>query len=68
LEARNGHTKTAKILLEQGDADPNHAKKYDRTLLGWAAILGHEGAVKRLLGREDVDPDHPDVGDRTPLG
>jgi len=39
----------AKLLLRREDVDPNRPDKYDRTLLGWAALYGHKGVVRLLL-------------------
>lgn len=49
-----------KLLLTQGDVDPN--KRY----LGWtpfqcASKREHKGVVKLLLTRDDVTPDMPDA-------
>ena len=67
--ARNGYKEVVKILLEQGDVNPDQPDTtYGRTPLLWAAESGHEGIVKMLLEREDVNPDRADTFyGRTPL-
>jgi len=58
-----------KMLLDQGDIDPNHGHPDNGwTPLLMAAMAGSEAVVKMLLEREDINPDQPDTEyGRTPL-
>ena len=46
--ADNGHSETAKVLLDNG-ATPNQADKNGDTALMFAAVGGHSEAAKVLL-------------------
>ena len=66
--ARNGHVEVVKILLRQGNVNPDKPDGYyGQTPLCHAAENGHEGVVNILLGRDDVNPSKPDEDGRTPL-
>jgi len=59
--------RTAKILLERNDVNPDIADKNGRTPLSWAASYGNAKFVKMLLERNDVNPDTPDRRGQTPF-
>ena len=66
--ARRGHEGVARVLLEQGNANPDTPDtKYGRTPLWWAAQNGHEGVVRTLLERKDVNLEKVDKWSKTPL-
>ena len=65
--ARNGHEGVVKILLGQGEINPDKPDNEGRTPLFYAASYGHVGVVKLLLGREEVNPDKRDNCGQTPL-
>jgi len=59
--------RTAEILLERNDVNPDIADKNGRTPLSWAASHGNVVFVKMLLERNGVNPDMPDRRGRTPI-
>jgi len=65
--ARNGHEGVVKILLGQGEVNPDKPDRWGQTALSFAAENGHEGVVKILLGQGEVNPDKPDRWGRTAL-
>lgn len=54
-----GHEGVVKILLAQGNVDPNCPDKDGRRPLRWAAIMGHERVVMLFLERENMGPNRP---------
>ncbi|RPA93307.1 ankyrin [Choiromyces venosus 120613-1] len=56
-----------RLLLEQGDINPESSDKSGRTPLSYAAEQGEEGVVKLLLESGNVSPDSFDNNDRSPL-
>ena len=67
LAARCGQAGVVKLLLAQGEVNPESRDNYGRTPLSHAAEFGSEEIVKLLLEREEVDPESPDDYGRTPL-
>jgi len=65
--ATYGNEEVVKLLLEQGDTNPNVPDGDGRTPLSFAAELGWGDIVKLLLERGDLRPDLPDSKGRTPL-
>jgi len=65
--AKYGNFALAKLLLEQGDANPTLSDNQGLTPLTHAAKAGQEAVVKLLLERGDVDPDSLDEDGLTPL-
>jgi len=65
--AYNGHEEVVKILLGQGDINPDKPDEFGRTPFSNASLNGHEGVVKILLAREEVHPTKPDIWGQTPL-
>ena len=65
--AKSGQDVVVKLLLGQGDVNPDGPDYDGRTTLSWAAGNGHEAVVNLLLRRQDVNPDWPDIWGRTPI-
>ena len=59
--ARNGNESVVRVLVEQGDVNPNIGDRDGRTPLSWAAGNGHEGVVRILLERLDTNPNLADT-------
>ena len=65
--AQNGHEGVVKILLGEGEVNPDKPDDRGLTPLLYAARNGHKGVMEILLERQDVLPDKPDYDGRTPL-